>query len=201
MVAVLEEYKEDLLKLTSLEVVDKYILSGDSFFTTEDDLQFLRRRISVEFGVDESEVTVRIVGSAHLGFAILKKRTVENSTLPMFRNFGPSSDIDVLVASEAIYQIIWDELCGYSHRQRPWPWRSERLGDYHMCGWLRPDHFPPSPTLFRCRTWMNLFSRFSRDDRFGKRQVRGGLFHSIDHARIYYERSIKQCQSDAELLQ
>jgi len=158
-----------------------------------EDVDYLRARLASTFGIAPGQVNVWIVGSAKLGFSIVEKRLSDGTVLPRYRKFSADSDIDVAVVSPMIFDLIWRELSAYAHRVPRLPWNSGQLGDYLICGWLRPDHFPIRARLRRCDDWWDLLRRLSADGRYGRRKVRGGLFHSIEHMKQYLGRALDEC--------
>jgi hypothetical protein len=134
-----------------------------------------------------------IVGSAKLGFSLTEKRARDGSLLARYRDFSAASDIDVAVVSPRLFDILWNELGAYAHREACLPWNSGALGDYLVCGWIRPDHFPIRVRLRRCDDWWDLFRALSADSRYGRRKVRGGLFHSVEHMKRYQIRALREC--------
>jgi hypothetical protein len=142
---------------------------------------------------------IRIVGSAKLGFSISEKRRDGRIVLPRYRLFAAESDIDVAVVCPRAFNMIWHELSQYSHRGKFMPWDSGRLGDYLVCGWLRPDHFPKA-RLRHCDAWEDCFRQISAQIKFGSRKVRGGLFHSFEHMKQYYIKAVKDCIDAEEIL-
>jgi hypothetical protein len=181
-----------LCKTTSPEeIVDEILLADDAAHVSTELRQHIRESLASTFGVADSAVNMWIVGSAKLGFSLTERRK-DGVVFPRYRPFGPLSDIDTAVVSPEIFRLIWDELSSFAHEQ-PWmPWNSGPLGDYMVCGWLRPDHFPRR-RLRRCDDWWDRFRQLSADLRFSRRKVRGGLFHSLDDLRRYQRRAVVEC--------
>jgi hypothetical protein len=173
-------------------LLDEVLLASEAVHVSPDNIAFLKQTISVAFGI-KSEVRVWIVGSAKLGFSISEKRA-EGVVLPRYRTFSSASDIDVAIICNEIFELLWHELSAYAHRAQPFPWDSKRLGDYLVCGWFRPDHFPGYAHLRYCDTWWNVFRRLSADIRYGRRKVRGGLYADVEHLKRYLNRSLSECQ-------
>ena len=81
----LNQFKEDLNKYTSIQIVRKHIISGDCFILSQDKYFNLRSEVAEHFGLHPNEVFV--VGSAKLGFSVAPKKRFR----PFRRN---KSDID-----------------------------------------------------------------------------------------------------------
>lgn len=187
----LEDFRVLCREASAEEIVDSVLLADDAAHVSEANREHLRDSLSATFGVSSSAVQLWIVGSAKLGFSLIEKKQ-KGSVLPRYRPFGPDSDIDTAVVSPQIFRILWDELSIFAHGN-PWmPWDSGLLGDYMVYGWLRPDHFPRR-RLRRCDDWWDRFRRFSADVRFGRRRVRGGLFHSLADLQRYQRRGVLEC--------
>jgi hypothetical protein len=193
-----EEFCNQLLTNDIEDVVDNVLLGGEAIHFNADQQRQVSRAVCSKFGVDEADLDLRIVGSAKLGFSISEKRKNGGTSLPRFRLFSPESDVDIAIVSERVFESIWDELSRHAYR-KPWmPWDSGKLGDYMIYGWLRPDHFPKNVRLRRCDDWRDLFSRLSADSRFGRRAIRGALYHSLEHLRRYQLRGLSECRSALE---
>jgi hypothetical protein len=194
-----EEFKQYLLLGEKDHLLDEVLLTPEAAHVSPGNISFLRRALSQSFSLsDDVPVDVWIVGSAKLGFATREK--VKNGViLPRYRPFSGDSDVDVAVISNTIFGTIWHELAEHAHRATRLPWNSAFLGDYLVCGWLRPDHFPNQVRLRHCDAWWDLFRRLSRERCFGPRRVRGGLFADISHLRRYLKRSIEECEQAEKL--
>lgn len=196
-----EEFKLLLQKQTDAELVTEVLLAPGAKHVKDEDIQHIRRRLAEVFDIDVNGVEVYVVGSAKLGFSISEKRE-KGVFLPMFRPFRPESDIDIAVISPPIFNAIWAELSRHANSSAfRMPWDSGQLGDYLVHGWLRPDHFPFPRTrlLRRCDLWWDQFGRFSRDERFGRRKVRGGLYHTVADLTQYQQRGVTRCRKRLEL--
>ena len=179
----------------SPEIVDKVLLSFGAEHVTEDDRQHILASIANKFALPHDRIFVWIVGSAKLGFSISEKKLKDRkgTTLKRYRPFSGGSDIDVAVVSPCLFRIMWDELSTYAHGKPYIPWNSQKLGDYFVYGWLRPDHFPRGPSVRLCNDWWDIFHYLSKDTRFDYRKVRGGLFYSLNDLKRYLKRSVDEC--------
>lgn len=188
----LADFKELLTKKNVDEITEEIILGAEAVHVSQDDLEFLRDRICSEFGLDQAQVEVIVVGSAKLGFSIVEKDGVKGFK-PRYRNFDEASDIDVAVVSQKLYFQCWRFLSVYSHRQAYMPWDAGKVSDYMVVGWMRPDHaikIVPFPLM---DSWWNLFGDFSSMTRFNKRRVRGGLYFMKSFLHDYHRRAVKEC--------
>lgn len=173
-------------------LLEEVLLANGAEHVADADLEHVKTLLSAKFSVPISSISAWVVGSAKLGFALTEKRRGAE-VLPRYRVFSPASDIDVAVVSPPLFDLIWDELSAYAHRATRLPWDSGVLGDYLVCGWLRPDHFPINARLRRCDDWWDLFRSLSADGRYGRRKVRGALFHSVEHMKRYQARALHEC--------
>jgi hypothetical protein len=147
----LAEFKMLCATRSPEEIVDEVILTDDALHVSAENCAYIARSLSTTFGVAEKSAQTWIVGSAKLGFSIIKKSRA-GCIYPRYRPFSPVSDIDIAVVSPDIFRLIWNDLSIYAHGQ-PWmPWDSGKLGDYFLYGWLRPDHFP-KVRIRRCDDW------------------------------------------------
>lgn len=188
----LNEFKEKLLNDDFDELLDTLLLGESAVHVSAEQCTKITYEISKKFEVRVSDVNLIVVGSAKLGFSLVEKRVKNAPTLPRYREFNQSSDIDLAVISQPIFDIIWNELSRYSFTQPRTPWDSDRLGDYFVCGWIRPDHFPKAK-LRKCQDWWDVFHKLSLNRTLGLRKVRAGLFYSIDHLRNYQSKALQEC--------
>ena len=185
-------FKVKLKEFSVEEIVKDVILTGDAVHVSSADSEHIKNRIANTFSVDASEIELFIVGSAKLGFSLSENRSRKKYR---YRRFGPDSDIDVAVVSPRVYRIIWDELCTYAHGFSRMPWDSERLGDYMVYGWLRPDCFPKNGNIKACDDWWRLFRKLSIDARFDRHKVRGGIYYSKEDLVRYHSRVVSECKN------
>jgi hypothetical protein len=194
-----QELQAQLLSVDLEDFVDRVILSGDSPFFSPGQINHVSKALASKYSIETDSIQIRVVGSAKLGYGLLKKRTKTGEDLAAFRPFRPESDIDLAIISPCLYEVIWNDLSIHANNA-PWiPWDSGKLGDYMVYGWLRPDHFPKFARLRRCDDWWDVFSSLSSDSRLGRRAIRGALYHSLDHLRRYQLRGLNQCRSALEI--
>ena len=194
-----EEFRQRLRERDVDEVLDEYLLCDQAQHVPAEKVDYIGNKICKTFGVEIDAMQLWIVGSAKLGFSLTEKKQKDGSTLPRYRCFGADSDIDVAVVHPGIFEQIWNELSTHSHGSPFWPWDSGRLGDYLICGWFRPDHFPRGSQLRKCNDWWDGFRSMSNEAYLGRRQVRGGLFHSKDQLRRYLRRAVYECTRAEEI--
>ena len=187
----LDEFKGRCRADAAEDIVNDVLLADDAVHVSAVNRAYLRDTLAATYGIANNAIQLWIVGSAKLDFALTEKRK-GGLVLPRYRSYSPDSDIDTAVVSSELFRLIWDELSIYAHGV-PWmPWDSGKLGDYLVYGWLRPDHFP-TRRVRRCDDWWDQFRRFSANPRFGRRSVRGGLFHSVADLQRYLRRSVLEC--------
>ncbi len=193
-----EELKDLLLNSDVAEFVDSAVLAAEAPHFSNEDVAYVARALSAKFGVEVRPTQIFVVGSAKLGYRLLKGKDSNKNPLQPFRPFRPESDIDIAVVSPAVFELIWETLSGYANRNALMPWDSGKLGDYMVYGWLRPDHFPKNVRLPRCDDWWDVFRSLSAETKFGRRAIRGALYHSLEQLRKYQIRSLTQCKSNLE---
>ena len=88
----LNNFKGDLKKLTSIQVVRKHIIFGECSELCPRDYFNLRSEVAKKFGLHPNEAFV--VGSAKLGFSVAPKNR--------YREFCDDSDIDIALVSSGI---------------------------------------------------------------------------------------------------
>lgn len=193
MMITVEEFRERIRGNELEYLLDDVLLGKGAAHLAVEQVRYLESSIVSKFSITGESPKVWIVGSAKLGFAITEKRDKDGKWLPRYRAFSGRSDIDVAVVCPALFDLLWNELSAYAHRKPRLPWDSGKLGDYLVCGWMRPDYFPLRVRLRNCDDWWDLFRSLSADTRFGRRKVRGGLFHSVEHLKRYQIRALNDC--------
>ncbi|WP_291834367.1 hypothetical protein [Brevundimonas sp.] len=188
-----DEFRAALAGAEPEEIVERWMLVDNAVHLTAADISYIQAAVGAAYGVPFDVVQVWITGSAKLGFSTSEKHREGKPPLPRYRPFGPASDIDVAVVAPDIFELIWTDISKHSHGSVYFPMKSNRLGDYLVCGWLRPDHFPKNVRLRYCDTWFDLFSRLSTNSRFKRRSVKGGLFSSKEQLVRYLSRSVREC--------
>jgi hypothetical protein len=192
-VLTVEEFRASLRNAEALDIVDLYLLGDGALHVYDDDINYILQSVAASYGVSTADVHIFVTGSAKLGFSVIEKQRKGEPPLPRYRRFSETSDIDVAVVSPPIFEAIWLELSTHFNSAVFFPPDTERLGDYLVCGWLRPDHFPKRVRLPRCDTWSDTFRRISANSRFRTRRVTGGAFNSREHLRQYLCRAVRQC--------
>lgn len=188
----IKDFKKRCLTDGVDNIVDEVILANGAVHVSDKDCQFILSRVAGKFSIAVSDLSLYVVGSAKLGYSISQKKK-DGVDYPRYRLYSPTSDIDTAIVSPVLFRILWEELGLYSHGMSYFPWNSGALGDYMICGWLRPDHFPRHQRLTKCDDWGDLFRRMSLDSRFKRHAVRGGLFYSLEDLRRYHRRSVSEC--------
>ena len=84
---MLEEFKNDLSALTSLQIFRKYILNGECYLLNNDLHFHIREDVCEQFSVEFNDVVM--VGSGKLGFSLKPSKR--------FASFSDDSDIDIAI--------------------------------------------------------------------------------------------------------
>ncbi|WP_290791837.1 hypothetical protein [Flavihumibacter sp. UBA7668] len=182
------------IKIDPIEVIlDEVLLSDDAMHVTVGQRDFIKKTLSERFGVSLEQIDLIIVGSAKLGFSISEKKQKGFPALPRYRLFSPNSDVDIAIISKPIFEIMWNELSIYSFGMPYYPWVSNKFGDYLVCGWMRPDHFPKHVRLRKCDEWWDTFRFLSSRNILGRRRIRAGLFYNMEQLKTYQSKALIDC--------
>lgn len=192
--ATVADFRAALAAKSVDDIITDFLNVPEAAHLSADDICYIEQSVAASFGVNQEDVDALIVGSAKLGFSIIEKRLNKSTILKRYRPFSARSDIDVVIISPLVFRAIWFDLSNHYSLSPSFPPSAGALGQYLVCGWLRPDHFPASARLQNCDLWWESFQRLSRNSRFSKRRVRGGLFYSRDHFRHYASRAIRECK-------
>lgn len=179
---MLEQFKEDLSKLTSTQLIRKYIYNGSCNVLTDDRHFQLKEQICEHFRVEFNDVI--LVGSAKLGFSIKPTKR--------YTPFGDESDIDVAVISTPLFQKIWEEAFLYKKSGADWQSASSFF-KYLSQGWIRPDKLPSSDLFTFSKTWWDFFNTLTASRKYGPFKIRAGLYHSAFFLQEYQKICIEQC--------
>jgi hypothetical protein len=178
-------FKQDLGQHTVPVMVQKYITYGDCFALSQASYFDLKSGIASEFGLHPSQVM--IVGSAKLGFSIVKWKR--------YRPFGDTSDIDVAIISPELFDELWINVYEYWQAGGYWDQIAD-FQEYLFRGWLRPDKLPPSRSFAGRRQWWEFFRRLTNSREFGDFQIRAGLYKSWYFLESYQAGCINQCREE-----
>lgn len=192
------EFRKSLTEVDLETILQDYIMAEGAVHVSAEARDHIKAAVVSKFSVSPNSARLWIVGSAKLGFSLSEKKLDGGGILPRYRLFRPESDVDVAIVCPGMFDQIWTELSSYAHRSVRLPWDSGRLGDYFVCGWIRPDHFPRQARLRKCDDWWDCFTRLSAQPLLGRRKVRGGLFYSVGHLKQYLVRSVNDCISAEE---
>lgn len=167
----------------------KHVILRSSAVLNEDRHFELKESVADHFGVNFTDVVM--VGSAKLGFSIKRTRR--------WGEFSDSSDIDLAIVSDHLFERFWNALHGYFLSGGYWP-RKEKFLPKFFEGWIRPDLFPPSERFQACKDWWEFFNEVGATGKFSSLRIRAGLYHSWRFLEAYQCSCIRECQSELTLL-
>jgi hypothetical protein len=194
-----EEFKDLLLSMPIEEVVREYVFRGLPYIfrRTPQSLNTLYRHLCPRLNLVEQDITV--VGSAKIGFSL--------SPHSFPRKFTTRSDIDVLVVSESLFDLVWMTMLRWHYPRRSalfsrteLSWTNARKNDLYW-GWFVPSEiryeglsFPQSLQPLRdiSTSWFNAFRSLSLYPDFVGRNVSGRLYRTWEHALQYHVSGLSQ---------
>jgi hypothetical protein len=179
---------KDLPLLETRDIVRKHILMHDCYILDHDGLFDLCSKISKSYGIHSE--SVRIVGSGKLGFSIAEGKR--------YRPFCASSDIDVAVVSDALFDRYWLAVLRYLAGNPTWEGKS-MFRKYLTNGWIRPDALPTSDAFPMTREWWEFYGSLSGSVLDGKFRINAGIYRTFEFLEIYQERSVASCKTALEL--
>lgn len=182
-VKMIDDFKQDLANLSSVQILRKYILGAESQVLTADQHYQLREQVCEYFHVAYSEIIM--VGSGKLGFSIKPARR--------FKSFNDKSDIDIAVVSPRLFEEVWREVYLFKKGGAYWP----DAGDFFKYlseGWIRPDKLPRNDYFKFTSQWWDFFNDLTRSGRYGPYKIRAGLYHSSFFFEEYQKICIEQCK-------
>lgn len=183
-------------------VVRQHVLEGVPYVFRDrpEAYEALRRDLSQTLSTTPTNITV--VGSAKVGFSLHPEKD--------FRPFSPSSDIDVAVVNESLFDALWYTVLRWHYPRRLPPylpeseqkWSERRMREVYW-GWFVPDQirykglaFPSTLVPLRDMTtrWFNAFRALSNQSQypeFSDRDVRGRLYRTWDHVHLYHREGLR----------
>lgn len=182
----LDQFKEDLNKYTSIQIVRKHIIFGECCELSQQDYFDLRSEVAAHFGLHPNEVLV--VGSAKLGFSIVPDKE--------YTPFSDESDIDVALVSSTLFDEYWNQI--FSYKEKNPYWNEHEFIGYLFQGWIRPDKFPNSKSFPLGNEWWNFFQNMTSSGKYGNYNIRGGLYQSYFFLENYQKICIQKCKRKLE---
>lgn len=178
-------FKSDLARLKPLHAVRKHIIGGNCAVITDDSYFALRQEVSEKFQVHTNEVLV--VGSSKLGFSIAPQKR--------YRHFSDTSDIDLVVVSEALFNSAWKRVHQYWLDGGYW----ENAGDfkkYLFRGWIRPDKLPDEARFDFSLEWWEFFNALTSSGRYSAYKIAGALYKDWYFLETYQLKGVSECIND-----
>jgi hypothetical protein len=177
------------------EVVKEFVFKGDPYVFLDRPQAFdkLKSRLCASLGLSESNVL--IIGSAKMGFSL------SPDSFP--RPFLTTSDIDVLIVDEQLYDRCWLAILKWHYSRHraslelgaaESQWIGKRMKSVYW-GWLQYDDLRTqglgSILLLKSvrdlsSAWFEAFKSLTDDPDFAKREVTGRLYRTWDHALLYH---------------
>jgi hypothetical protein len=107
-----EEFKEILRCVPLEKVVEDHVFQGIPYVFRESPQasQTLSRHLSVRLGVRQDDIV--IIGSAKIGFSL------DPDNFP--RQFGRTSDIDVIIVDESKFDGLWHAIQAWHYARLPY---------------------------------------------------------------------------------
>jgi hypothetical protein len=194
-----EQFREALVSGSLAAIAQQYIFTGVPYVFRDEPASnsLLTGHVCHELRVAQANVVV--VGSAKTGFSL------NPNNFP--RGFSDTSDIDVIVVSEQLFDKVWMTLLEWQYPRRlislggpEQRWAASRRKDIYW-GWIVPDEISYEglafPNVLRplrdiSAQWFNTFQKLSLYREFVARTVSGRLYRTWDHALRYHTDGLRQ---------
>ena len=187
------EFSSILQNETGMAIVQKYLFDHPPFYfkNTPGLFEDFRDEVCAFFKIHQQNFA--IVGSAQIGFSL----SPEHYGIP----FGSTSDIDVVLVSEDLFQDLWMMLIEYrkktfSSLDPLYRKKFSELQRILFFGNIRFDKL--NDTFAFAKTWWDFFNHMSRNPKYGSRRVRASLFKSWHHVTHYYAEGIDKLKEKNE---
>jgi hypothetical protein len=169
-------------------IVQKYITHGTPYLFKDDESLYFDLKHEIANHFSENPESVRIVGSAKLGFSIAPHK--------LWNNFSPESDIDIVIISKAIFENFWCELYDFNIELTSRNYKDQnqynKFLEYFFKGWLRPDLFPF--TYHRKNEWFDYFKSISYG-KYGYQKIAAAVYYDFNLFEKYHIKNIKRLRS------
>jgi len=199
-----DEFRELIRRTPDSELLDLCLHSEATPFvfeakpTTWDEF-----RDSLVSDLDVSRRDIRIVGSGRFGFSMKPGQHL--------RSFSDTSDIDVVVVNESLFDSMWLALLEAAYPRPPLVhrfggWLAEGRNELYT-GWITPvkirlDHriFGPKaqPVLEMRTRWFNALKQASQVPPRRHEDVQGRLYRTWKHAELYHLHSLAELRRSLE---
>jgi len=183
----LVEFKNDLRSSKPEVVVQKYLFDRSPYCFADNPQRYIdfRKEICEQFKIHLQNFA--IVGSAKVGFSL-------NPT-KFGVVFSDSSDVDVVLVSEELFQRLWIDLIRFRRDEfayLPSEYKKQFNELQYILFWghVRMDKLPNKFTA--AKKWWEFFNRLSKDTRFGPRRIRAMIFKTWKHVSFFYEKNIME---------
>lgn len=190
-VLLMERSDQDLVGMCLRSDVIPYVFDLD-----EPRWRRFRDNIAQNLGVLSTGIGV--VGSARFGFSLKPGNN--------FRKFEDTSDIDLVVVSEEVFDDLWSRLLRGVYPRPPAQiggWLRDRQKEVYT-GWLTPTAIRPDlriygqrvkPILEISHLWFSALKRASSNIEKSHEKINARLYRSWLHAELYHLHSIKSLKA------
>lgn len=176
-------FLENLSKFDEKEIVGKIFKDNRCEIISTKTVEELSHFLSQVFN---KKLQIKIVGSAKLGFSL--KTLILNQN---FRFFDITSDIDIAIISDELYDDFWSDT--YKEFCKNYFWRDRNSFEkFFFRGWVRPDMLPQK--LQRRNFWFDTMTEIRRDIFDDELKITAGLYKSTDFLMGYQTHCINQCK-------
>lgn len=183
----MEDFKADLTRLSSLQIVRKHVFNGQSKILDDDMVYELKEDVCSYLQVDFNDVL--LVGSGKMGFSIKPTRR--------YGQFNDDSDLDLAIVSPFLFQKVWKEAFLYKKSGAYWT-QSASFFQFLSEGWVRPDMLPSSKYFEFTGKWWDFFNELTKSTKYGPYKIRAGLYQSWFFLEEYQKICVEQCMEEVE---
>lgn len=175
-------FKRDLIRFDAIEISRRHIVFGECAVIDPDEYFRLRSVVARRYDLHPNDVLV--VGSGKLGFSIAPSK--------QYRPFSDESDLDVVIISERLFDIVWQDVHRYFNQGGYWE-HANAFQQYLFRGWLRPDKLPPDHKFPFGKAWWEFFNHLSASREYSISRIRGAIYRNWYFLEAYQELAISEC--------
>src|SRR6266568_272955 len=199
-----DEFRVLLDQSTDLQLLDPCLYDEAAPYVFESEPASLDKfRDALALSLMVARTDIRVVGSARLGFSMKPWQNL--------RSFQDTSDIDVLVVNQTLFDELWGLLLTAAYPRPPVTdalggWLRARRNEVYT-GWLTPVEIRldrrifgerATPVLNLATRWFNALKQASQFPPRRHEDVQGRLYRTWRHAELYHLYSLAELRRSLE---
>lgn len=186
-------FQGDLGTLSAPDVFEKHLVQQPCFALDQGEHDAIVQRVAAQFSVPRTAVI--IVGSARLGFTLVRKEKAGRATRLPYSPFSANeSDVDVAIVSSDLFDRYWRTAFDMHRARVDWPDR-DKFSKLLLRGWIFPRLLSRASADTSSVDWDRFFNSLSRTGDCGDFPVKGAVYKDDHFFRSYHHDTITALQA------